>query len=439
MKRFHYLTFCALIIATLFLQACGASTSYNKSPWVYKQPPQNAQKGPDDLSGYSDQDVIEAGSLEAPMQAPDVEQKTIQNLPPVKVGILLPLSGRNASLGEAMLNAAQMAMFEIGHGSFELIPRDTQGTSSGARLAAQDAIDNGAQLLLGPVFADAVRSAKSVARSKGVNMIAYSTDWSLADNSTFIMGILPFDQVERVIRYASQQGYKNIGVFSPADAYGDAVLNAYNNISFNAGINTVATKRFSGNITALNPEMRSFANYDQRQPQTPGGEELPPPYDAIFMPVGGNMARTVASFASQYGMRPDQVRRLGTGLLDDEALARDPALNGALFAAPSPVLRADFERKYFSTYGISPPRIATLAYDSTALAAVLARTGLQQSGRPYFDSVSIQNPNGFSGVDGIFRFREGGLVDRGLAVLEFKRGSISIADPAPKTFQQRGF
>lgn len=430
MKRFQYFTPLALLIATIFLQGCQTSAS-NSRPWEYKSQPRVAEATPNDLS--------DAATQEAPVEAQPMTMQQRVNLPPVKVGILLPLSGKNANLGEAMLNAAQMAMFEIGHQSFQLIPRDTQGTSAGGRSAAKDAIDNGAQLILGPVFADAVRGAKSVARSRNVNMIAYSTDWTLADNSTFIMGILPFDQVERVIRYAAAQGLTNVGVLSPANKYGDAVLNAYNRLSFNAGINTVDTKRFSPNTSSLNTTMRQFAKYDQRQARDENGAEAPPPFDAIFMPVGGNLARTVGSFASQYSMRPDQVRRLGTGLLDDEALASNPDLAGALFAAPSPVLRREFERKYFSTYGVSPPRIATLAYDSTALAAVLARSGLQQSGRPFFDSVSIQNPNGFAGVDGIFRFREGGLVDRGLAVLEYRRGQISIADPAPKTFQQRGF
>lgn len=433
MKRFQYFAFYALIITTLFLQACGGSGYSNNKTWEYKNRPVNASDDPSNISGMEDGAPLDAEMI-GPVMA---EQKAEQNLPPVKVGILLPLSGQNAALGQAMLNAAQMAMFEIGHNSFELLPRDTGGTSSGAKQAAQSAINEGAQLILGPVFADAVRGAKSVTRSADVNMIAYSTDWTLADNSTFVMGILPFDQVERVMHYASNKGYKNIGVFSPSNSYGDAVIQAYNNISYKAGINTVTMKRFSGNTSSINMDMRSFAQYDQRK--AAGGDDAPAPFDAIFLPVGGDMARTVGSFASQYNMRPRDVKRIGTGLWDDSSLAGEPALAGAWFAAPSPALRKEFERKYFATYAVSPPRIATLAYDSTALAAVLARTGLQSNERPSFDSISIQNPNGFSGIDGIFRFREGGLVDRGLAVLEYRSGGIRIIDPAPKTFQQRGF
>lgn len=426
MKRFQFLLCSLLLSAALLLQACGGSTYSSRQAWEYKPPPtQRAEAEPEGLESIALPDgTVEALDVQAAPPA--------QDLPPVKVAILLPLSGQHESLGQAMLNAAQMALFEVGHSSFELMPRDTKGNASGAAEAARDAINNGAQLVLGPLFSESVRAAKPVTRSAGINMVAFSTDWTLADNSTFMMGFLPFDQVGRIVNYAASQGIRDVGVFSPASDYGDTVIGAYNNISYHAGLNTVVTKRFTANGSNLSREMREFSNFEARQ-----NANLPPPVEAIFMPVGGDMARMVASVASQYDMRPDQVRRLGTGLWDDERLASEPALQGAWFAAPSPTLRKGFERRYFETYAISPPRLTSLAYDATALAAILARNGLQNGTRPSFDSVSIQNPNGFAGIDGIFRFREGGLVERGLAVLEFRNGAIRVIDQAPKSFQDQ--
>lgn len=424
MKRFQFLLCSLLLSAALLLQACGGGYT-DRQAWEYKPPPtQRAEAAPEGLESVAPTAEADETAKMAPPPAID--------LPPVKVALLLPLSGQHESLGQAMLNAAQMALFEVGHNSFELIPRDTKGNAEGAAEAARDAVSSGAQLVLGPLFSESVRAAKPVTRNAGLNMVAFSTDWTLADNSTFIMGFLPFDQVSRITNYAATQGIRNVGVFSPASDYGDTVIGAYNNISHHAGLNTVATKRFSPNGSNLSREMREFSNYDARQ-----NANLPPPMEAIFMPVGGEMARMVASVASQYNMRPEQVRRLGTGLWDDERLAGEPALNGAWFAAPSPALRKNFERRYFETYAISPPRLTTLAYDATALAAILARNGLQKGKRPSFNSIAIQNPNGFAGIDGIFRFREGGLVERGLAVLEFRNGAMRVIDPAPKSFQDQ--
>jgi ABC-type branched-subunit amino acid transport system substrate-binding protein len=122
--------------------------------------------------------------------------------------------------------------------------------------------------------------------------------------------------------------------------------------------------------------------------------------------------------------------------MDDTALATEPSLEGTWFAAPSPNLRRDFTQKYMGTYGKPAPRLATLAYDATALAAVLAQRGIQQTGQPSFDHAAITNPNGFTGINGIFRFRSDGTAERGLAVLEFKHGQITVIDKAPRTFQQ---
>ncbi|MAE51288.1 MAG: penicillin-binding protein activator [Micavibrio sp.] len=429
MKRFQFL-FCSLLLsATLLLQACAGSNYTNGKTWQYKPAPaKQAQAEPANLD-TSLPPENGRGELETESEAAILSQAK-ENLPPVKVAILLPLSGQHETLGQAMLNAAQMALFEVGHNAFELMPRDTKGNASGAAEAARNAVQNGAQLVLGPLFSNSVRAAKPITRGAGVNMVAFSTDWTLADNSTFMMGFLPFDQVSRVVDFAVSQGIRNVGVFSPATDYGDTIIGAYNNISYQAGLNTVATKRFAPNTSRLSSDMRAFSDYDARK-----DTDAPPPMDAIFMPVGGEMARTVASVASQYNMRPDQVRRLGTGLWDDENLASEPALQGAWFAAPSPSLRKGFERRYFEIYAISPPRLTSLAYDATALAAILARNGLKTTGRPSFDSVSIENPNGFAGIDGIFRFREGGLVERGLAVLEFRNGTMRVIDEAPRSFQ----
>ena len=121
--------------------------------------------------------------------------------------------------------------------------------------------------------------------------------------------------------------------------------------------------------------------------------------------------------------------------MDNTGLAGEAGLSGAWFAAPSPNLRRDFERKYSNVYGRKPPRLATLAYDATALSAVLAQRGLQNQGRPEFDRNALMNPNGFFGIDGIFRFRPDGTAERGLAILEFNRGRIQVIDEAPTTFE----
>lgn len=421
-----------LLLTSLFLFGC-AGGGYNAQPWKGSAHSKPAAKTPNELSIEGLENEIAADASEAQQNALIATQ---DNLPPVKVAILLPLSGKNAALGQSMLQSAQMALFDVGYSNFELVPKDTAGTAQGAQGAARAALQDGAKLVLGPIFADEVKAARLVTHAAGVNMIAFSTDWTLANNKTFLIGFLPFDQVENVVRYAGSAGYKRIGVLSPADSYGNGVVSAYQAIARTAGITQSKIERFSPQASDLPAIVQKFSDFEQRQASNNLDKY---PFDAVLMPVGGNAARHVGQLLNRTGLPASNVRRLGTGLMDDPALAKDPSLNGLWFAAPAPQTRTKFERKYANTYGSKPQRIASLAYDATALAAILARTGMQANGAPAFDSVSIANPNGYSGVDGIFRFRADGIVERGLAVLEYRTGRIVTIAEAPTTFQHGGF
>ena len=145
---------------------------------------------------------------------------------------------------------------------------------------------------------------------------------------------------------------------------------------------------------------------------------------------GGDRLRALAPLLPFYDVDPARVRFLGTGLWDEPSLGREPSLVGGWFAGPDPKAGKGFRTRYQQLYGKLPPRIASLAYDATALAAVLARTRPQ----PYYESSALINPAGFSGIDGIFRFATSGISERGLAVLEVRPDGLRVVSPAPVSF-----
>jgi len=344
----------------------------------------------------------------------------------VKVGILLPLSGPNKSLGHAMLEAAQMALFDMGYAQFELIPRDTGSSPAQAEEAARSALASGAQLLLGPVFAPDVRAVKPVAERAGVNVLSFSTDWTLAGGNVYVMGFMPFDQVARVTRYAAAQKITQIGVLAPDHVYGRAVSTTFATQARQNGISVPSMINFPAQGDGAAPFVSRFAAEGK------GAQ-------AVLLPAGGAQAAQVAAQLRLNGFPSGTLKLLGTGLFDetgaDHILRGNPDFEGAWFAAPSPALRQKFEERFAAAYGAPPPRIATLPYDATALAVVLARQGFAKGNTPAYDRAALMNPNGFAGIDGIFRFKAGGVVERGLAVLGFQQGQIVVLEEAPKTFQ----
>ncbi len=345
------------------------------------------------------------------------------NLPAVKVAILLPLSGAQSSVGQSMLQAAQLSLFDMGYTNFNLIPRDTKGTADGASAAAHSAIKDGAQLILGPLFANSVRAVKAVAKPNNINVIAFSTDRALADNATFLMGFMPFSQVDRITQYANAQGYNSFALIAPRDKYGDLVTNRFEKTARSNNSAIVKSIRFMPGDPAVINQVATL------KPTSNTAD-----FKAVFMPVGGTQIETISSALSYNKLMPTQIKRLGTGLWDDPHIAAQPNMQGAWFAAPAASARRSFEQKYLSTYGQRPVRLSTLAYDATALAAILARNGFQKGSNPDYNHAALTNPNGFSGTDGVFRFQSNGLVERALSVLELRNGRIVEIDPAPQRF-----
>lgn len=424
-KFFTFLPIVVLCLASIItLSACQTAGGYAQTSGRTKVPVfDEATPSQGTVS------TIETAAVSTPAQTPVASHSRT-----VRVGLLLPLSGPHAQLGQAMLNAAQLALFNVGSSELILIPEDTHGTSEGARQAAQNVVNQDADIILGPLLSESVRAIKPVVQRANINAIAFSTDWSLAGNHIFLIGFMPFDQIDRVLDYASKRNIQSVGTLIPDNAYGHIVSSIYRETAARKGLRTTANASFNPQDPYLDPVVKNLTGYHTTQAASLGGK--PAPFDAVLLPLGGQTAIQASTLLSQYNAPPNLVKRLGTGLMDDPSLFYDRSLNGAWFAASDPALRQNFERSYQNTYGEKPPRLSTLAYDATALAAVLTQHGFKQGTGPLFNESSLKNPNGFSGVDGVFRFNRNGVAERGLAVLEIQNGTSRVIDPAPKSFQR---
>ncbi len=371
---------------------------------------------------------------------------------PAKVALLVPLSGVNAALGQAILNAAQLALFETGGDRLTLVPRDTKGTASGAANAARDALADGVSLILGPLLAAEVEAVTPIARDAHVNVIAFSTVTDLAGGNIFLMGFLPRQEVVREVGYARQRGIARFAALAPDTAYGHLMVDALRQAAPQTGGRVTQAAFYgagggdaSAAIQRLLPGGPAAPSPTAAGPTAAGpvGNPIapdqttpaPPDFDALLLPDGGDRLKAIARKLVAAGLDIKATRLLGSGLWDVPDIGDEPALDGGWFAASPPDARRGFERSYRATYGREPPRLASLGYDAAALAAVLARG----QGGPPFSREAILNPNGFSGVDGLFRFTPQGLVQRELAVLEVEPQGNVVVSPAQQTFRDLGY
>jgi ABC-type branched-subunit amino acid transport system substrate-binding protein len=332
-----------------------------------------------------------------------------------KIALLLPLSapGETQNIARALQQAAELALKDLGGGS--LIVKDTGGTPDMARVAAQTALDEGAGIILGPLLSTEVQAVSPVARSRNVNVIAFSSVSSVASQGTFLMSFLPDEEVSNVVRYAAAKGYRNISLLYPASQYGTAIEQALGRSVLSEGSTIVAAQSYPRQPTAVVQPAASIA-------ASVSGQGA-----ALLLPEGGQMLRSVGQALTSNGVSPRTTKILGTGLWDDGLTRSTPIALGGWYAGVAPQLVQAFEQKYVASYGVKPPRIASLAYDATAFAVNLQKTG-------DVSEVGIANPTGFQGSNGLFRFRENGLIERGLAILQMGPGGPDVIQQAPTSF-----
>jgi len=355
-----------------------------------------------------------------PPQSPQTPPDTTIGGGQVKAGLILPLSAPgNAGLaGQSMRNAADLAIADFSNPNIQLLVKDDGGTAEAARIAAQQVLDQGAQVIIGPLFAQSVSLVGQMARSRNVPVIAFSTDANVASSGVYLLSFLPESDVDRIVQYAASTGKHSYAALIPDNPYGTVVEAAFKQaIARRSGSTIMALERYPHDKAAMAGPVRNIAQASARA-------------DCLFIPDGGDAVPDVVAGLVADGVNLKRLQLLGTGLWDDPRIYSSPNLDGGWYAAPDGAGYKNFSARYRTRYNQDPVRTATLAYDAVALIAALVKT----QGPQAFTPQVLTNPSGFSGIDGLFRFRADGTNERGLAVLRVAAGGVQIISPSPRSF-----
>ena len=334
----------------------------------------------------------------------------------VKVGLILPLSaaGNAGVAAQSMKSAAEMALTEFLNPNIQVLIKDDTGSPQGAQQATQQALNEGAEIILGPLFAPSVPATAQLTRARGISVIAFSTDSSVAGHGVYLLSFLPESDVNRIIEYAASIGKRSFAALLPENAYGNVVEAAFKQAVSRRGGRIVAFEKYGADRTA--PASRVAQAIGQA--------------DALLLADDGDSVVGIADALTAAGANLKSVQLLGTGLWDNPRVFASSKLQGGLYAAPDPAGFRAFAARYRAKYRNEPVRTATLAYDAVALVAALART----QGGHRFTSEVLTNTSGFAGIDGLFRFRADGTNERGLAVMRVESsGGVAVAG-SPKSF-----
>jgi branched-chain amino acid transport system substrate-binding protein len=339
----------------------------------------------------------------------------------VRIAILAPFSSPNAGVREeaqTLQASAELALFEHGDGSVILMPKDSGDTPEEASAAARLALQNGADFILGPMFASGAIAVAPYARANRVPMFSFSADTTEAGRGVYVLTFLPEDEANRVIAYAAGRGVRRLVLIVPQDRFGERYESAARAAAAQSGVTVAGVTRYDAQRSAA-----SLANAArQASALAAGGDRYA---TGIFMPDRGSTVRVLAQTLSTTGASVSRVRYLGTGLWNDPATLQDSRLLGGWFVTPDLRTRTSYEDRFQDSFGRRPTRLAGMAYDATALLVRMARGGNKSPVTPS----AIEADGGFFGVDGAFRFRNG-VIQRSLAVNEVGPAGIRVIEPS---------
>jgi len=401
----------------LCLSACTHGTQYDQ------QAAQEAQRfePPANASEYTHK--------QPPPPQPRMSKAERASLPVVKVGLLVPFSGKAANLGSAFMDASMQALFDRYNRpgdvrvKVEIIAKDTKGTALGAQAAAQEAIGEGARILLGPLFTDAVKAASRVSKSRGIPMITFSNNRDVASPNVYVFGFVPIQQVARVAEGAMGMKIKDFALLAPNNDYGQRVSAALRRAVVPGNGNVSAVEFYAPEANDVDIEIQRLLK---------AGKSTFKKIDAIMIAEGGAKLEYIVDRLANFGASRSNVKLLGTGKWDDESLLFNKNVHGGLFASTPMRAYQTFKSRFTQQYGYQPPRIASLGYDATALAIALANAPRG----PAFTAANITKAKGYYGAaNGLFRCSVQGICDRALSLIEVTSQGFKEIEPAPRAFR----
>lgn len=344
-----------------------------------------------------------------------------------RAAVLLPFSHPSANVrteAEAMLAGIELALFELAGTDFMILPKDTAGRASTAEARADEAIKEGADIVLGPLFAANVGGVKNAASRESIPVVAFSNDKTVAGGGVYLASIMPEEEVVRVMAYAASRGTRTFVFLGPDSAYGKQVEAAMRTEAARNGWR-MASSAFYPADSGAGDQARQIASVIRAEAATTR-EKI-----GVMIPERGVKLLAVAPLLPYNGVNLGQVRLMGTSAWDDSSIWREPALEGGIFATPDPDNMATFKDTYRRIYGRAPSDLAAAAYDAAAMAVNLTASGnIQHSG--------VTDPNGFMGVNGLFRYRLDGTAQRGLAVKQISGSGAAVVEKGITQFPPGG-
>lgn len=359
----------------------------------------------------------------------EAQATALDKEPIARVALMLPITGEATSVARSLQNAAELAATKASENNqpITIIPLDTRGTESGAKLAMEKAAAEAVDLIIGPMFNNTTMAIAPMASKHNIPVVSLSNDISLAEEEIYVFGFNPREQVQRVVEYAYSQGLREFSLLAPDNTFGDTIAEEVEETLKRRNIRARRAELYESLDEDLSRSIQRLTFLDP---------SLPPPKpksEALIIPEGSRNLLTLIARLYRRGVQNEHLQLLGTKAWDNDVVIGEPRLSGSWFATTSPLKQDEFTAIFRKRFGYEPLQVTSLGYDAVMFAVSVAQKG----GEDPFTHEHMTEPAGFQGVDNLFRFNRDRIAERTLAVVEIQNGRLEVLDPAPTVFQAK--
>ena len=346
---------------------------------------------------------------------------------PVPVALLVPKSNaRTTELAQSLENAAKLAVGDLKNVKIDLRVYDTAGSAVIAAQAAQTAVDEGAKIVIGPLFAEAANAAGLAIAEEEINILSFSNNASIAGGNVFVLGQTFENTAKRLVDFAATKGKRKAIIVHPANIEGEFGKLALENAAAGSRLKIVSTQGFDFSREGV-------AN---AVPLVRAAVEIEDADLVLLTSTTAGALGLLVQMLPEAGVQPSDIQFAGLARWDVPAQNLSlSGVQGGWFPVPDQELVADFSARFEQIYESKPHHLASLSYDGIAAIGALVASGKRNA----LVRSSLTQAAGFEGVDGIFRFLQNGTNERGLAIAQVVEKQVQIIDPAPKSFGFSGF
>ncbi|MEZ5692218.1 MAG: penicillin-binding protein activator [Rickettsiales bacterium] len=380
----------------------------------------------------SDTPATSPKSLIADDQYGDPELGYIgDDIPTVKIALLVPLTGKSAAVGESMLDAATLAVYDSYlatpanniKAKIVILPKDTGNSTSETINSANEAIEQGAKFIIGPLFSQSVTAIKPIAKEKNIPILSFSNNKSVASEDVYTFGFLPEQQIERIAEYSYLQGFQKVALLAPNNEYGEKVQEELSKIYSRKGGVVSPSELYAPSVANINAAISRIVGFYNNSPDERK-------FQAIFVANSGIHMRNIIKALQKNNVDLDKIKIIGAGIWYDKKLSKIPQMRGVWFPSPPEKPMEIFIKRFTTAYGYQPNHMSALSYDAVTLITSIAMSGKEIKKEYLTDKEGFNTP-----VGGLVRLLENGLSERKLAISKVQSDGFQIIDRPDISFK----